>query len=282
MIYNELASYGRLASADVSTRVTLIAITAVLYAVGKGITAYIPTPWGVGQLLVGIFLPAFFAVVAETVPVAIGAAMGTFIGDVLFLTPLGATNPALSLIAGVPANFVGILLFGWFVKKYRSWPGFVAATVSFVTLGNLIAATSVVLFGAAVFAPVNYLITHFDLAGLILGLTVYWNMTSIPAIIVGVPLLLRAVRPLFGRSRILQSNPDWSEGVHGRQAAVTLAFAFLFLLLGLIFLVTAPSSLALWPGLTDYFAVAAAIVLIFAPVASVVAGSKLQAKSTVA
>jgi hypothetical protein len=274
----DLVSNGTQPRSEVSTKVGIIAITAVLYALGKGLTAYIPTPWGVGQLLVGIFLPAFFAVVSETIPAAIGAALGTFIGDVFFLTPLGGTNPALSLIAGVPSNFVGILLFGWFVKKYRSWPAFVAATVSFVTLGNVIAATSVVLFGAAVFTPVNYLITHYSLPGLILGFTVYWNMTSIPAIIVGVPLLVRAVRPLFGRSKILRFNPDWSPGIHGRQAGLALGFAFFFLSLGVAFLVAAPSSLSLWPGLTDYFAVAAAVVLVFAPITSVVAGARLRAK----
>jgi hypothetical protein len=47
-----------------------------------------------------------------------------------------------------------------------------------------------------------------------------------------------------------------------------------------VFLVTAPSSLALWPGLTDYFVLSAALVLIFAPVASVIAGTRVQAKQT--
>jgi hypothetical protein len=258
--------------------VSIIAITAVLYALGKGVTAVIPTPWGVGQLLVGIFLPAYFAVVAETIPAAIGAGLGTFIGDALFLTPAGNTNPALSLIAGVPSNFVGILLFGWFVKRYKSWSAFVAATVSFVTLGNLIAATSVVMFGAAVFTPVNYLITHYSVMGLILGFTVFWNMTSIPAIIVGVPLLLRATSPLFGRSRILQFHPSWSPGIRGLQAGVSLAFAFLFLLIGLVFLLGGEFGVNLWVNLADYFALAAAVVLVFAPITSVVAGSKLQAK----
>jgi len=263
---------------SVSTRVSLIAIVAVLYAVGKGLTAFVPTPWGIGQLLVGIFIPAFFAVVAETVPVAIGAGLGTFIGDVIFLTPIGGTNPALSLIAGVPANFFAFLLFGWFVKRYRSWGGFVAATVSFVTLGNLIAATSVVLFGAYVFAPASVL-SNFSIPGLILGFTVFWNMTSIPAIVIAVPLLVRAVTPLFGRSRILQAKPNWSLGVGGRQAGVSLAFAFLFLLVGLAYLVWAPNSIAIWPGLADYFALAAALVLIFAPIASVVAGTRVQARA---
>lgn len=265
-------------SSSVATKVSIIAITAVLYAVGKGMTAYISTPWGLGQLLVGIFLPAFFAVVAETLPAAIGAGIGTFLGDVIFLTPLGLTNPALSLVAGVPANFVGILLFGWFVKKYRSWSAFVAATVSFVTLGNLIAAVAVVLLGATVFTPVNYLITHFDLGGLILGFTVFWNMTSIPAIIIGVPILVRAVRPLYGRSRILMYNPDWSAANRGRQIAIALAFAILFLALGVIFFIEAPTSLALWPGLTNYFAVAAVAILVFAPIVSVIAGNSVRAR----
>jgi hypothetical protein len=168
-------------------------------------------------------------------------------------------------------------LFGWFVKRYRSWAAFVAATVSFVTLGNLIAASSVVLFGAAVFAPVNYLVTHFNLAGLVLGFTVYWNMTSIPAIIVAVPLLVRAVGPLYGRSRILQNRPDWSSGINRPQTVVAVTFAILFLLLGLVFLALAPNSLSLWPGLTTWFALASAIVLIFAPVSSIIAGAKLRA-----
>ena len=267
-------------STEVSVKITVIALTAVLYAVGKGITAYVPTPWGVGQLLVGIFLPAFFAVVADTLSVAIGAGMGTFLGDVLFLTPLGATNPALSLIAGVPANFVGILLFGWFVKKYRSWPAFIAATVSFVTLGNLIAAVAVVLFGAAVFAPLSVLVANFNLAGLVLGLTVFWNMTSIPAIVIAVPILIRAVKPLFGRSKILQYRPEWSNGASGRGTTIAVVFSLLFLILGAFFIFTAPDSLNLWPGLTLYFALAAALVLIFAPIASVISGTRLQAKQT--
>ena len=261
-----------------STRVAIIAVTAVLYAIGKGLTAYVPTPWGVGQLLVGIFIPAFFAVVSDTLSVAIGAGLGTFIGDSLFLTPLGGTNPALSLIAGVPANFIGFLLFGWFVKRYRSWSAFVAATISFITVGNLIAASSVVLFGAAVFTPVNYLVNHFNLAGLVFGFTVFWNMTSVPAIIVGVPILVRAFGPYFGRSRILQNRPDWSYGIDGRHTVIAVTFGALFLLLGAAFLILDPNSLSLWPGLTSWLVLASAIVLIFAPITGIVAGTKLRAK----
>ncbi len=263
--------------ASVSTRVSIIAVTAVLYVLGKGLTAYIPTPWLVGQLLIGIFLPAFFALVSETLPAAIGAGIGTFAGDVLFLTPAGATNAPLSLIAGVPANFVAFLLFGWFVKKYRTWSGFVAATVSFVTLGNLIAATSVVLFGAYVFGPAAGL-SHFSVASAILGFTVFWNMTSIPAILIGVPILVRSVRPLFGRSQIIRYEPTWVGAPSSRETMVSLAFGALFVALGVVFLVGFYSTTGIWAGLDLYVPLASAVVLVFAPLASMIAGTRLQAK----
>jgi hypothetical protein len=267
---------------SVSTRVAVIAATAVLYAIGKGLTAYVPSPWGVGSLLVGIFLPAYFAVVSETLPVAIGAAMGTFLGDVLFLTPLGTTNPALSLIAGVPANFFAFLLFGWFVKKYKTWSAFVAGTVAFVTLGNLIAAISVDRFGALVFAPAVGL-SSFSAVNVVLGFTVFWDMTSIPAIIVGVPILIRATRPLFGRSQMLSFNPQWSMPVGRRQLALSLAFAGIFLLLGVVFLIGFYSSVSgIWPQLDLYVPVAALLVLVFAPLVSVLAGAGRKATQAAA
>ena len=249
---------------ELTTKLAVVAITAALYTLGKGLTGYIPSPWGVGQLLVGIFLPAFFAVVADTLAVATGAGMGTFIGDVLFLAPLNHTTPVLSLIAGVPANFIGFLLFGWFVKRYSSWSAFVAATVTFVTLGNLIAATSVVLFLSL---PIE----------LILGLTVFWNTTSIPAIIIAVPILIRIARPTLGRSRILNYLPQWSGSTEGRQTSIALVFAMIFVGIGAVIFLGAPETLAGWPGLAGYFALAAALVVIFGPLASFVAGSRVGA-----
>ncbi len=256
-----------------STKVAIIAVTAVLYVIGKGLTAYIPTPWLVGQLLIGIFFPAFMAVVSETVPVAVGAAVGTFVGDVVFLAPFGVTNAPLSLIAGVPANFVAFLLFGWFVKRYKTWSGFVAATVTFVTLGNFIAGASVVLFGAAVFAPVGAL-SSYSAASLILGFTVFWDMAAIPATLIAVPILVRAVRPLFGRSKIIRYEPQWSETQGRRDLGVSLVFAALFLVLGAVFLVGFYSSVSsVWADLDLYVPVAILLVVIFAPLVSVIAGS---------
>jgi hypothetical protein len=266
--------------ASLSAKVSIIAVTTILYVVGKGLTAYIPTPWLVGQLLIGIFLPAFLAVVSETLPVAIGAGLGTFVGDVLFLTPFGATNAPLSLIAGVPANFVAFLLFGWFVKKYGTWSGFVAATVTFVTLGNFIAAVAVVFFGSLVFAPAAGL-AAFPALNLVLGFTVFWNMTSIPAVLIAVPILIRAVRPLFGRSQILRYEPHWTGPTSGRQVAVSLVFAGLFVVLGAVFLIGFYTSVSpIWADLYTYVPLASLLVLVLAPLVSVIAGNKLQAKPT--
>ena len=66
-----------------ASKVALIAITAALYAVAKGLTAFIPTPFGVGQFLLFIFVPAFFAITGDTLSAAIGAGIGTFLGDTI-------------------------------------------------------------------------------------------------------------------------------------------------------------------------------------------------------
>ncbi len=262
-------------STSLASKVAVIAITAILYAMAKAVTSFIPTPWGVGQLLIGIFVPAFLAVVANTLSVAIGAGLGTFLGDTFFLTPAGSTNPALSLIAGVPANFIAFLLFGWFVKKYRSWPAFVAATVSFVTLGNLIAAANVVLFGAAVFTPLVALVATFNLAALILGFTVFWASTMIPAILIAVPLLVRAVKPLQGRSSILADYPSWSDAGARNRLGVSVVLSIALLALGAVFFLAAPSTAAIFPGFTTYLVITVVSVLIIGPIVGVIAGSRM-------
>jgi hypothetical protein len=265
-----MGSSRSLSTAGVSTRVSIIAITAALYAVGKAVTGPIPFPYAVGEVLIAIFIPAFLVVVSETLPVAIGAGVGTFLGDYFV-----RTTPTLSLVAGVPANFVGILLLGLFVKRYRSWAAFVAATVAFVTLGNLIAAVNLVLYLAL---PTSW----------ILGFVVIWNITGIPAIIIMVPVLVRAVRPMVGRSRILTNSPDWSGIVGRRQLATSLVFPVLYTLLGAAVYVldsTGVSQLAANGGAAAgvaYFAVAALVVLVFGPLSSIIGGGKPQAKAAAA
>ncbi|HKT22714.1 MAG TPA: hypothetical protein VJR06_08930, partial [Nitrososphaerales archaeon] len=225
-----------------TSKVVTMVITAVLFTAAKGITGYIPSPWGVGQLYLASFVPLFFAVVSDTLSVALGAAMGSFIGDMLFLLPVGATNPALALAAGVPANFVATLLFGWTVKRYRSWPSFITATVGFLTLGNLMAAALVAVAGPLLFAPLSFLTTPQAQGLLTLGLTVFWDTTSIPAVIIIVPILIRAVRPISARSTVITDYPTWSSFEPRRIAPVSILYAVLFLALAAVFF------LAPWGG----------------------------------
>ena len=253
--------------ASTGVKLAIVVITTVLYAIGKWITAFIPTPWGVGELLVGIFLPAFMAVTSDTLSVAVGAGLGTFVGDFFV-----QTNPTLSLIAGVPANFLAFLLFGWFVKKYRSWPSFVAGTVIFVSLGNLMAAILVYLF-------IGSTIGETLPSSAIMGLTIFWNTTSIPAILIGVPILVRGARPLYGRTRLLTQFPQWPGAIGTRGYVVALGFAAAYTILGAVVFLLEPSSVSVSPGLF-YFVIAALLVVVFGSVSSVLAGAGRRASVT--
>lgn len=259
---------GGIGRASVTVQVSVIAISAALFAVAKGVTAYIRTPWGVGQLFIASFIPVFFALTADALPAAIGAGFGSFLGDILFLVPLGATTPYFALTVGAPANFVATFLLALFVRRYRSWPAFVAATVCFLTLGNLIAASLL------------WWLAPLPSASLIMGFTVYWDMTAIPAILIGVPALMRATRPIIGRSKILRYAPDWSD-LSRRQMSLSLVFSLLFVALGGGIFLLAPSTVSGWPGLASYFALSALVVVIFGPFASLLAGRRLEAKPTV-
>ena len=245
---------------SLAAKVSIIAISAALFAVAKGVTAYIRTPWGVGELFIASFIPAYFAVTSDSLSAALGAGFGSFLGDIFFLVPLGATTPFFALTVGAPANFIATLLLAAFVKRYHSWSAFVAATVSFLTLGNLIAASLLWWL-----APLPSL-------SLILGFTVFWDMTSVPAILIGVPALVRATLPLIGgRSKLLSYAPEWS-GIGKRQITVSLAFSLLFVGLGGGIFLAAPSTVAGWPGLATYFAISALFVLVFGPLANLVMG----------
>jgi len=256
-------------------KVTLIAITAALYAVAKGLTAVVPTPFGVGQFLLFIFVPAFFAITGDTLSAATGAAIGTFLGDTFFLTPLGQTNPALSLVSGVPANFVAFLLYGYLVKKYRSWPAFISSTVLCITLGNFIAGALVVGFAAQVFAPgFTAIIAKYGVVSLVLGFTLFWTGTMVPAVVIAIPLLLRALRPLVGRSSILSYYPEWSDYEVRRLLPAAIGYALAFIVIGVGFFVLQFSVLQGWSVVGSWILVAGVVLAIVGPVAGLLAGTK--------
>ncbi len=260
----------------VSSRIVVIALTAGLYAAAKGITGYIPSPWGVGQLYLYAFVPLFLAVVSETLPVAIGAALGSFIGDMIFLLPAGLTNPALALAAGVPPNFIAVLLFGYLVKKYKSWPSFITASVGAITLGNALTAGLVAVAGPYLFAPLAALTSLSAKALLTIGLSVFWDITAIPTALILVPSLVRAVKPLVGRSNVLTYYPSWSRYEVRSLLPVSIVYAAIFLGVGALFFLTplGDSSVPDASPVKALIFVAVASLAIFGPVVGLIAGTK--------
>lgn len=148
----------------------------------NALTATIHTPWGVGEFRPGVVIPGFFAVVSGPLPAALGAAVGSFMGDMIALVPTGGTTPLLALVAGAPANFAGFYIMGWVFQKMRTWRGFVVGTTSGLFIGNLIAAVGVVLLLGLSNA-------------LIIGFLLFWFGTMFPFVVIFVPVLVRYLRP---------------------------------------------------------------------------------------
>lgn len=60
-----------------------------------------------------VFAPATFAILFGPWVGGVGAAVGIFIADVFY----GSHDPLLSLLVGVPANFVGFFVIGWLTNR---------------------------------------------------------------------------------------------------------------------------------------------------------------------
>ncbi|HLI46277.1 MAG TPA: ECF transporter S component [Geobacterales bacterium] len=175
--------------------VAYTAICAALYAVSIVIFAFIPTPWGVGHFRPTVIIPQFFAFLGGPWVAAIGAAIGTFLGDVFGLYPAGLSNPLLSLIAGVPANFFGFLLFGYLIKRFNTWQDFIWVSLVSLFIGNLIAGMAVAFSLGIVFNPsVGYTTTYRLYTGM--GLTLFWLVTMLPFTYGITPLLVRYIFPV--------------------------------------------------------------------------------------
>ncbi len=260
-------------------RIALISISAALYAAAIGVTSPISTPWGVGQFRPGVIFPAVFAVIYGPFIGGVGAAIGTFVGDVVFLTPLGLTTPVLSIVAGVPGNFAGFFLLGWFVLKYRSWFGFVFGSFISLLVGNLIAALGVV--GYLVLF-LGWSALPFDaLVGAVFGFTFFWLVTMIPFVIPLVPPMVAALQPLV-RSQVDVGLVGWKRGTGSEALKSSLAVsAILGLLYAVVQLtplgdilfesVTGPQFI---PWLKLLFLASALVVFIFGVVASIVLRSR--------
>lgn len=176
-------------------RVALIAISASLYAAAIAITSPIPTPWGVGHFRPGVIVPALFALISTPMVAGMGAAIGTFIGSFI-LSLFGLSNPILSLIAGVPGNFVAFYLLGFLSSRYRSLAAFIASSLVSLFIGNIIAASGVLLYYSAV-VPLWLSWTIEAKLSVIIGLTLFWVTTMLPFVITITPVIAGALNPII-------------------------------------------------------------------------------------
>lgn len=96
-----------------SLQLATTAINAALYAVVGALWTIFPiTVFGV-RFWPQVFVPGAFAVLFGPWTGGVGAAIGIFIADVLY----GHHDAFLSLLVGVPSNFLGFFIIGWITHK---------------------------------------------------------------------------------------------------------------------------------------------------------------------
>jgi len=180
-----------------ATRLSLISINAALYAVAIAVTSPIPTPWGIGHFRPGVVIPAFFTVIFGPIIGGVGAAIGCFLGD-FALSFFGLTTPLLSLIAGVPGNFVGFYVLGWFTSRWRSVSSFVISSLVALIIGNLIAALGVLAYFWFIVPswaswPISMKVA------VVSGLTIFWVVTMVIFVVPLVPVIVSYIEPSLRR-----------------------------------------------------------------------------------
>jgi uncharacterized membrane protein len=97
-----------------SLRLVATAVNAALYAALGFVTAGLPTVFGV-RFWPQVFVPATFSVLFGPLTGGVGAAIGIFLGDVLY----GHHDALLSLLVGVPSNFICFFLIGWLTNRAK-------------------------------------------------------------------------------------------------------------------------------------------------------------------
>ena len=99
-----------------SLRLATTVVNAALYALTGLLWTVIPiTAFGV-RFWPQVFVPAAFSVLFGPWTGGVGAAIGIFIADVFY----GHHDPLLSLLVGVPSNFVGFFVIGLLTHKSSS------------------------------------------------------------------------------------------------------------------------------------------------------------------
>ena len=191
------------------------AVCAALYAIVNAITSSIPTPFTVGEFRPGVVIPAFFAITAGPLPAALGAGIGSFIGDMISLVPAGRSTFLWALLAGGTGNFLGFLVLGLVYERMKNWRGFIFGTTAGLFVGNLVAAAGVVLLGMF-FLPSSGVNPFPGMAGGLaggigIGLLLFWFGTMFPFVIILVPPIVRLLRPYASNLSVGREYPDLSE-----------------------------------------------------------------------
>jgi len=201
--------------------------------------------------------------------------LGTFLGS-LVLSSVGLSNPLLSLVAGVPGNFVGFFLLGWLARR-GGWRMFIAATLVSLMVGNLIAASGVMLFFHYIVPLWAAWPVEVKLAT-ILGLTLFWTATMVPFVLPLVPVMLRALKPFSGRDML--TIPSWTPlkpselvpvSIAASMVLVSIFAVVMFTALGdLMFMKVVSKEVAGWAKIL--ILLSALIVALFGPLTSTIKG----------
>jgi uncharacterized membrane protein len=147
--------------------VVVIAICGALYAVvGYLIYIFLPiTAPGIGivRFWPSVVIPAVFSVLFGPLVGGFGAAIGIFISDTLI-----HNDPLLSLLVGVPSNFIGFYFIGVISRKDLEWTKILIILSAIVSLSSIglgyalylyVSLNATILFISLIIA--TYLITIF-------------------------------------------------------------------------------------------------------------------------
>lgn len=173
-----------MATSEASRRIAFTSLGAVLYAVGAYATAYIESPWGMGQFRPAVIIPSIFAILFGPWVGGASGAIGTLIADSI----KHGTLYVPSLVAAVPSNFLAFYLLGLILRGGFRWPRFIAASLLSLAVGNVMCAALYTSYKASIGALPPQLVP-----GLIAGLSLWWFATMIPFQLLALPPALKAL-----------------------------------------------------------------------------------------
>jgi len=181
-------------------KTSMTAINAALYVVFGGFTNLGIVVYGV-RFWPAVIVPAVFAVLFGPVVGGVGAAIGIFLADVIY----GHGNALLSLIVGVPANFIAFYIMGYVQRKF-SWKKYFILAFAGLAAGSIYIGISLWAF---TWAFTSYLGSNW---GIVLGLSAaLWTFVSeIPFLILVVPIVVKACHQAF--PELLSGNSDIEAG----------------------------------------------------------------------